>query len=350
MASTPLMEEWVTSIVMLFLFQAKQKPLRFLPFGFLPGTEEFDELVKGCVIKEVAIKFRQLEKLTPKALRAEVGSAARLINAIFRSPAFIAWSRGGFDLGLFLEQKGKLLVERGEDIGDDAMRTIMAAIILLVIDHAKRRKQDWPTIRVRIDEATNAGLLTNTELRAAAEHNKKGLYFEFNLQRLDVPGSPDDLLQLCHRHEWYRLSEHGLARKAAVDIIAGLPMSEEESRAQRIDKLTSEMMNLKPGECYVRDRHGSRKEYVPLLQNPWPDWPGLREAKLLEQIRWIQNRDEYRRAAEPPSASSSKPETPPPTSSRDDSSPATRLKRRGKKPADGSSRSDGADESNPEAS
>lgn len=335
LAATPLLEEWIMAAVSLFLFQSKAKPIRTLPFAFLPNTEEFSDLVEDCTQKEVAAKFRQLAKLSTRALRSEVGSAARLVDGVFRSPTFVAWSRGGFDLGAFLDHRGKLIVEQGDDIGHDTMRTIMATIILLAIDHAKRRDKDTPTVRVRIDEAANAGLLTNVELRAAAEHNKKGLYFEFNLQRLDVPCGPDDLLQLCHRHEWYRLSEYGLARKAAVDVLAGLPPCRDEPRASRIESLTAELMNLRPGERYVRDRTGARKEYVPLLRNPWPDWPGLRAAKFQEKLRWIHSRPEFLPRVAPKSPTGSASETRRPSKSPDASSPAARLKRLERKPADG---------------
>ncbi|MFN4261396.1 MAG: hypothetical protein ACK4RK_19085 [Gemmataceae bacterium] len=337
LAATPLLEEWVMAALMLVLFQRRPKPIRWLPSAFTPGTKRFAALLRGCQLADVRRKFRFLSTLSPRALRAEVGSASRLITSVFRSPAFIAWSQGGFDLGGFLEQKGRLIVERGKEIGHDTMRTIMAAIILLTITYAEQRKFALPTIRVRIDEATNAGLLTNTELKAAAEHNKRGLYFEFNLQRLDVPCDPNDLLQLCHRHEWYRCSNYELARKAATDIVAGLPGS-DQPRAQRVAAIADEIMNFSLGWRFVRDRSGSRKEYVPMLQNPWPDWPGLREAKLQEKLQLIYNRTEYRKPDEPTSTTTSRCATRPSNRLPEPDSPALRLKQRGKRPTDGSAR------------
>ena len=50
-----------------------------------------------------------------------------------------------------------------------------------------------------------------------------------------------------------------------------------------LDGTVAEIMNLAPGWRWVRDASGARKEYVPLLENPWPDWPGLRDAKLKEK-------------------------------------------------------------------
>jgi hypothetical protein len=344
MAGAPLMEEWCMAAIMLFLFQTAPKPLPLLPYAFMPGTPEFKAFVRDCILPEIRHKFQQLEKLNPRALRAEIGSAQRLVTAVFRSPAFAARSRGGFDLGDFLQQKGKLIIERGEEIGDDTMRTIMGAIVLLVLDHAKRRPKPYPPIRIYIDEATNARLVGAPELRGLAETNKNGLYWEFLVQNLDFPGGSDAVLQNCVRHEWFGCPFYDLARKAATDVVAGLGAS-EISRAERIATLTNEIMGLAPGWRWVRDPSGARKEYVPLLENPWPDWPGLREAKVQEKLRWIYSRSEYRVPDEPPSSNSSKPETPRPTRSPDDSSPASRLKRRGKKPVDGSANSDDADAS-----
>jgi hypothetical protein len=300
--------------------------------------------VRDCTLPEFKNKFRQLEKLSPRALRAEVGSASRLVNSVFRSPAFAARARGGFDLGAFLQQKGTLIVERGEDIGDDTMRVIMGAIVLLVIDHAKRRPRPYPRIRIYIDEATNAGLVGRPELKGIAETSKNGLYWTFLVQNLDFPGGADAVLQNCLRHEWFGCPFHDLARKAATDVVAGLPAG-DQSRAERIASLTSEIMNLPAGWRWVRDASGSRKEYVPLLENPWPDWPGLREARLQEKLQWIHARPEYGAPATPPSSPSSHDTPPPESSSPEGSSPAERLKRKRRKPADGSAGGGGAGES-----
>lgn len=274
-----------------------------------------------------------------------MGSAARLVNAVFRSPAFQRRCRGGFDLGGFLQSSGKLIIERGDDIGDDTMRVLIGAIVLLVIDHAKRRPKPFPPIRVYLDEATNARLVGGPELRGIAETNKNGLYWTFLVQNLDFPGGADGVLQNCLRHEWFGCPFHDLARKAAVDVAAGLPPG-VESRAERIESLTREIMNLPPGWRWVRDPSGSRKEYVPLLENPWVDWPGLREAKLREKVARIHARPEYGVGDTPPSSTSSPATPPPPPSSPPASSSAAERWRRGsRRPVAGSSGSDGGGES-----
>src|SRR4051812_41590957 len=116
---------------------------------------------------------------------------------------------------------------------------------------------------------------------------------------MDFPGGSDAVLQNCARHEWFGCPFYDLARKAATDVAAGLRAS-EVSRAERIAALTEDIMNLPPGWRWVRTPEGSWKEYVPLLENPWPDWPGLREAKLKEAIAWTHARPEYGARNTPP--------------------------------------------------
>jgi hypothetical protein len=338
LGSTPLLEEWTYAAVTLFLFQTMPKPLTVLPYAFLPGTDEFAALVRDCPLPDVKYKFKQLESLSPRGLRSEVGSASRLINGVFRSPAFAARSRGGFRLDKFLDARGKLIIEAG-GVGEDTMRAIMGAIVLLVIDYAKRRPKPYPPVRIYIDEANNARLVGTPELRGIAETAKSGLLWTFLVQNLDFPGGSDAVLQNMHRHEWFGCPFHDLARKGAIDVLAGLPPS-EQSRAERIDELTREIMTLPPGWRWVRDADGSRKEYVPLLKNPYPDWPGLREKKLEERLCQIFSRSEYESSVEPPSATSSKPATPRPTKSGGDSSPIRRLRRGASSPADSSGKSE----------
>lgn len=341
-AATPLLEEWILALLMMFLFQANPKPLGILPYGFMPGTSECTALIRDCILPEIRHKFHQLEKLNPRALRAEVGSASRVVTAIFRSPAFLVRSRGGFDLGSFLQNRGTLIVEKGDEIDDDAMRTIMCGISTLVTDHAKSRKVPRPWIRIYLDECVNARTAGTFEERAAAETRKSGLSWYFMSQLLNYPNGPDGFLQNCLRHEVFKSPHYELARKMATDMVAAMPLT-EESRAERVARLAHDIMNLPPGWRWVRDASGTRKEYVPMLENPWPDWPGLREAKLQEKLQCIYARLEYRAHDEAPSENFSPPETPRSTKSPDVSSPAKRLKRRERKPADGSANS--ADES-----
>lgn len=344
LAGTPLMEEWTTAALMLFLYQKLPLPLRLLPSAFMAGTDEFDRLVNGCPLGEIKAKFRQYAAMPPRAQRSEAGSTQRLFSAVFRSPAFVAFSGGGFDLGRFLDARGKLIFERGEDVSDDAMRVIYGAVSHLIIDLAKARKSPFPRWRVHTDEATNAGLFSpRVEGKALAETSKNGLNFTIYVQNLDFPGGAEGVLQNSLRHEWFGCPLYDLARKAAVDILSGLPAT-GESRAARLEPLTNEVMNLPPGWRYVREPRGSWKEYVPMVPSPWPSWPGLAAAKLQEKLERIWERPEYRRTRDllasgdrstpTSSRSSDSSASPPPTSP--PSSAAKRWKFGKGRPADGS--------------
>jgi hypothetical protein len=349
-AASPLMEEWVMALLIGFLNQRTPKPVRIIPFGFLPGTEEFQSFFKDITLPEIQAKFQQLIGLKPRALRAEVGSATRLVDAIFRSPAFLPRCDASFDLGAFLQDCGKLVVERGDE-NEDVARTIMGGIILLVTDHCESRATPWPPVRIYLDECTNARTAGNFEERKAGETRKYGLSWYFMCQYPNFPNGPDGFFANCQRKETYRVGHYELARKLASMYVAGLPAG-EETRANRIDAMTTSLMTLKPGWRWVTDRNGPCQEYVPMLESGWPDWPGLREAKLHERLCEIYARPEYRTFDGPsdgdpetPPSSPSSPDTPPrPSNSPAASSPAERWNFRRKKRTNGSHDSDGVGE------
>ncbi len=352
LASTPLKEEWLTAALLCHIEQVRPKPLAMLPFLFMPGTAEFDAYVRDCSLPEIRFKFQQIAKLSLRGLRSEVGSAARLVSAVFRSPAFLARCNGGFDLGAFLQSpRARLIIERGDEIDEDATRTIIGGINVLVTEWCETRPKPYPPVKIKLDECTNAKTAGKFEEKKAGLTRKNGLTWEFLCQHPNFPGGPDGYYQNCAKKLVYQTSDYDLARKMATFAEPGFPPT-DESRTERVAMLTAMMMNFRPGERLVISRSGSRIEKVPMLENPWPAWPGLREAKLMEKICRIYTRPEYRQTisgtppiggdATPPSSSSSDPApSPPPTSP--GSSPAERFKRDGKKPPSGSADSGGED-------
>ncbi|HYV34596.1 MAG TPA: hypothetical protein VE988_02765 [Gemmataceae bacterium] len=343
LAAAPLMEEWIMGLLLLYLYQSTAKQPDIIPYGFMPDTSEFRTLVRDCSLVEFKTKFAALEKLNPRALRAEVGSASRLINAVFRSPAFLKRCRTGFDLGKFLQSGGKLIVERGDE-NEDVNRTIMGGISMLVTEHCESRPQPWPPVRIYLDECTNARTAGNFEERKAGETRKYGLSWYFMCQWPNFPNGPEGFYQNCNRKEIFRTGHYELARKLAAMAAAGFPSSDEKSHADKVKELANAIVKFQPGQRLVTDRTGTRIEQVKMLTNPWIDWPGLGEAKVKEKLSWIQSRIEFQKIDEPKSATSLPPETPRLGKSRGDSSPARRLSRRAKKPVDGYASSDDANE------
>jgi hypothetical protein len=344
-ANMPLLEEWLSSLLLMFLFQRRRKSLRLLPYGVMPETKEFDSLVSDCTLDDIQAKFRGLKKLNPRALRAEVGSMARLVNTTFRAPQFLIRCDGEFNLDAFVKAKGKLIVEKGDDVDDDATTTILSARTLNFIDYAKSRPTPDPPIRVILEEATNAKTAGRIEEKAAGETRKYGLSWHVICQYPNFPGGTDGYFQNFPRKEIFRTADRDLARKMA-SIVASENPDPEETRSNQIESLTTEIMTLRPGWRIVTGPGGSRfPEYVIPLKSPWPDWPGLREAKLQEKLNWIYSRKEYQKHEDPPSSNSSRTELPPQTNSPESSSPAERWKRRGKKPTDGSASNESENES-----
>ena len=208
-ASAPLMEEWVMALLMVFLYQRPEKDPAIIPYGFRPGTDEFAVLVRDCPLPDLRHKFAALEGLKPAGLRSEVGSAARLVSGVFGDPEFLAACRPGFDLGAFLQRKGKLLLERGT-ADEDVTRTIIGGINLLVTEHCEGRPKPYPPVAVLLDECTNAGTAGDFEERKAGETRKFGLHWHFICQHPNFPNGPDGFFQNCQEKHFYRTGDYTL--------------------------------------------------------------------------------------------------------------------------------------------
>jgi hypothetical protein len=293
-----------------------KKDPSFLRHVYHPTTGEFDALVRDCTVNELREKFAGLKRLTPSQLRNLVGSADRLMSAVVNDPSFQPRCRGGLDFATILRPGSKLIVEGG-DAPDDPKRSIIGAIVLLLIEHARRRPRPYPIIRVRIDEAITARLVGGPELRAIATSRKYGLFFDFLSQDFNYPGGAEAVLQNCKRHEYFGMGNYDLARKAATDLVAGLP-SNGSDRSHRIAEIADDLTMMAPGWRYVRDPAGTRKEYVPMLENGWPDWGNLRAIKLREKLCRIYTRPEYRTSGRPNTGG---PETQPSSTSSPSSPP-----------------------------
>jgi len=339
-AGSPLMEEWIMALLMLFLYQGRAKSPDVIPFGFMPGTATFRALLRDCTLPEIRHKFEQLEKLNPRALRAEVGSALRLVEGVFRNREFLVRCGGGEEITKFLQAGGKLIVERG-DADEDVTRIVMGGISQLVTQHCESRARPFPPMAIGLDECTNARTAGTFEEKKAGETRKYGLNWWFICQHPNFP-NPEGFFQNCQEKHFYRTGDYTLAHKLAAFVASALPR-DGETRASMIDSITTRLMNFKPGWRYVIGPRGAREEYVPMLKSPWPDWPGLREAKLREKLQWIYQRPEYRTPVTPssgdddtPDSSTSPDDTPSSASSSQPSSPAERWKRDGRKLLGGS--------------
>ena len=280
LSSSPQTEEWTLKAIRLLLNQKEERPASDLRYVFKPGHPIFNLLLHRCTDSDTTYEFNEIAEGRVK--RSQFGAAERLISGVCGSPAFVARCGTSFDLPKFLSNAGILIVEGGSDgISGDAMRTIMGSLILQVIQFVRTRSTSTPRVLLVMDEATNAGLISQHEVHALAECQKMGLDMHILVQLLDFPSSQitAGVLTNCIRHDWFYASDPAVARKAVDD----LGLSTEEGDAIR---------NLRIGERYVKTRDGVNCERVQMLPNPWV-WPELAAIKTHKALSRIRKRPEF---------------------------------------------------------
>jgi hypothetical protein len=318
-----------------------------IPYGFRPESDDFRALIRDCEREDLQHKFRQLQGLSPRGLRAEVGAASRLIEGVWE-PTFLAACRPGVDLGPFIQQGGMLLVERGT-ADEDVTRTIIGGLTLLITEHCENRRYPDPPVAVLLDECTNARTAGPFEERKAGETRKRGLHWVFICQHPNFPNGPDGYYQNCQEKHFYRTGDYTLAKKHAGFVAAAM-RHPDETHASVVNRVASELMTFGPGRRYVVGLDGVRKDQVEMATSAEPDWPGLREDLLEEKLCDIYRRPEYRISGSPVTggpgtgeSSTSSPDTPPRPPSSPSSSPAERWQRERERRAGGSSATGGGD-------
>lgn len=280
-ATAPLTEEWIYHAIMLLLLQEQERPAHQIVYAFRPRHPIFREFLDGCTDEDTFQRFHDLE--TGAIKRGDYGAAQRLAEGSCGSPAFIARCGTNFDLDRFADEGGILLLEGGvKGISEDALRTVLGAVILLVINYVRRRPFSRRRVLLVLDEATNANLLSASgfEVRAAAELQKELLDIHILVQSPNFPSAEVDELVFtnCVRHHWHFQANDAVARRAAADL------GDPEYRAR--------IRDLRPGERFVKDHGTVYFEYVPLLDDPWV-FPGLSDAKAAEALAQIRTRPEY---------------------------------------------------------
>ena len=280
LSTSPQTEEWTLKAIRFLLHQRQERPASDLRYVFKPGHPIFNLLLHQCTDPDTLFDFHQIAEGSVR--RSQFAAAERLISGVCGSPAFIARCGTTFDLPKFLSNAGILIVEGGGDgVSGDTMRTIMGALILQVIQYVRTRSGSKPRVLLVMDEATNAGLISQHEVHALAECQKMGLDLHILVQLLDFPSSQvaAGVMTNCIRHEWFYASDPAVARKAADD----LGLSSEEADSVR---------KLKIGERYVKTRHGVQREQVEMMDDPWV-WPGLAVIKTHKALSRIRKRPEY---------------------------------------------------------
>lgn len=290
LSSTPLKEEWVMKALRLFLNQRQEQSEDKLIYAFEPEHPEFAKLVAGCTCEEAAAPFLKIADGSVKV--SAYGSAQRLFGTVCNSPAFKVrcGGRGHFDLERFMDRNGILLVE-GESKGNvspDAMRAMFGALLNRIIRYVRTRPRPFPRVKVYLDEATNARLVTSFEKEAMAECQKYGLDLIVMVQMLDFPSTEitRGVLSNCLRHEWFFNANPDVIKKAAEDL-----------GGTRDDDYMGQLRKLQVGERFIKERDRVWRDRAVLLPDPF-GLPGLTEKKIEQAIVRMHESPDYRNLLE----------------------------------------------------
>lgn len=283
-ATSPLVEEGLLDVLWLYVEQDRRIPLTDIQFALSPRHPKFRQLLDHCTNPEIVHKFRAIARA--KSSRSQLSAVSRFIKGVCSSPAFAVrcTAEPTLNLGQVLNRDGIVIAEGGgASLSDDAMRSMMGAIVLQVIRYVRTRPRPYPPVILAMDECTNAGLIGGSgyETRALAECAKMGLFFHILVQQLNFPNAAITEAVLANTliHEWYFNANPAVRRKASVDLG------------------NRDYMNiigtLKVGERMIKDRDRVYREYVEPLVDPY-GFEGLAKLKSERALVEIQKRPEYR--------------------------------------------------------
>lgn len=294
LSGSPQKEEWVMNAGRFYINQRRLPGEDKLLYVFEPQHPELAKLLKGCTSKRDAEPFHKIADGTVKP--SEYQSAKRIINGVCGSPAYKVrvGGPGNFQLGRFLDNKGVLLIE-GESKGNvspEAQRAMFGATLLNIIRYVRTRKSSYPRVRVYLDEANNARLITDAEKAALAECQKYGLDLIIMVQNLDFPSTEitKGVLSNCLRHEWFY--------NGNVDVLKKI---HEDVGGDREFDVMGQVRQFKVGERVTKLKTNDSEriwfDRAPLLEDPF-GLPGLTNKKIDAAIAAMHQTSDYRNLME----------------------------------------------------
>lgn len=219
LSEQPLKQEQTLLAINFWLYQEKDLPLSYLPYAFIPSSEEFQEMLRGCTHEMTRYQFKDLFRLAGRSLVAfdkKVESARRLINATFNSVAVQIRLGGSVNLHDLLDE-GKIIVIEGDPdrLGDETIRMIFGCINQMVFQYAR------PGCRRTIlfnEELDRYALIGRHEIEALETTRKYGVFYRGNSQTLRMP--PELLQSFLNNtdHVWMRIGDQETAMLAARDV------------------------------------------------------------------------------------------------------------------------------------
>ena len=281
---TPNIEKWLLAALNLYIYQRSRTPLADIRYAFSFEHPKFHKLLEGCTDEDTRYVF---EEAISKG-NTQYEAAAKIIDGSLRSVAFHLRTEhsGGFDFERHLNNKGIVIVEGGAGgaLSEDAMITMMGAIILKTLNFLEERGRMYPHVILSLDEATNYNLIGEAghEVKALATHRKFGLAMHIMVQKLPSYDITTSVMTNCATRKYFKAGHISIASVLGADLGRSYTTEGTKKRVYREDgrfvtheapaeidnPYADELLNLDIGEYYLKqDRH---KEKVQGTMLPAP--------------------------------------------------------------------------------
>jgi len=308
LADRPWTKEWLEAAIDLCLAQPEPQPLTLLLTAFRVGTAAYERLLSQCECDEVAVKFRDLERIrrkNPVQYETLSGASRRLLEAVCTSEVVRLRSRPGpFDWSAALRERRLVAFDGGGVRSRETKRTLFLLVTMQVI-HAVRRhfaetRSALRTVLV-LEEAGALGLVTPFVMSALQELRKAGLSIHLITQSsLDFGDQAlfEAVLANTAWQAWYQSlspADQELGGRALANptfsphavhftrerALPGHGRSAPHGRFERVtdayfkspdlhaQEYRTRLATLRVGERLVRDRGGVHLERLRPVRAPW---------------------------------------------------------------------------------
>jgi hypothetical protein len=347
----PMTYRYVKFALSLILHQKEPVGLSFLPYCFMPETEQFKFLLNNCTDEQTYRVWKHIEKLekNPTQKEAQLGGGQRLVETVLDMPEVLARLDGNVDVGALMRE-GAIVILDGSDAEMDArtaiFRTWQAWVRDELDDNFAETQKPLPCLIIA-DEAPASRAIGLPELNFMREARKKGGAMWVAGQDLDYlnPQFMRSLKAITPEHVWYRAADDEVAMTAAKDIgfatLDEFAVHHTDRDLKAIEQIEADKVSTTKGDkgksktvskghelIYGEvERHHyqalddqiklkardaltmgaghrfikapgmvtAKPVYVPMRDDPYPEdyYPGLRRQKIEQAIALSQQRQEF---------------------------------------------------------
>jgi len=202
----PLIEDGLTAVTNLWMYQNPVKPLSWLPYGFDVMHPAFEAMIRDCTNQAAVWKCEQWRDMPKSERFRTLLPAQRVLDGGFSSPTFQAMIDGKNSVEKWLDEGRRIIVETMPGVSENGARLLFLTFIQSVIWY--KRSGGKRRVILIIDEALNWSLVDGYLLRAMAELLKFGLEIWVSVQTLNFEeeSTIEGLLACCYWWEVYRVA------------------------------------------------------------------------------------------------------------------------------------------------